>query len=443
MDHLTEATEKRYIDLLERELVPALGCTEPIALAYASARVREVLGILPERFAVAVCGNILKNVKSVIVPNTNGLKGVRAAVLIGAIGGNAAKRMEVLEDVTDEQISLCASMMQHPEICTVSLLESEAKLHFRIEAFAGNERALVEVMHAHTNIVRIERNGRVLLQCPCEENYDAESFDYAAGMTLESILAFAETVPLERIRPMLNRQISCNMEIAAEGLRGDYGLCVGQTLLTSRGDAPEVRARALAAAASDARMSGCTLPVVINSGSGNQGATVSLPVIAFSQALGSSEERLLRALALSNLVALYQKASIGRLSAYCGAVSAACGSGAAIAYLYGQPLEVIRATVENTLANVAGIVCDGAKPSCAAKIASAVDAAILGFELARAGKTVAGGEGLVADTVDETISNYGVLAHEGMWETDRTILRLMTDEEQAEAAHGEKPGGAL
>lgn len=235
MDHLTEATEKRYIDLLERELVPALGCTEPIALAYASARVREVLGILPERFAVAVCGNILKNVKSVIVPNTNGLKGVRAAVLIGAIGGNAAKRMEVLEDVTDEQIALCASMMQHPEICTVSLLESEAKLHFRIEAFAGNERALVEVMHAHTNIVRIERNGRVLLQCPCEENYDAESFDYAAGMTLESILAFAETVPLERIRPMLNRQISCNMEIAAEGLRGDYGLCVGQTLLTSRG----------------------------------------------------------------------------------------------------------------------------------------------------------------------------------------------------------------
>ena len=426
MDHLTEATEKRYIDLLERELVPALGCTEPIALAYASARVREVLGILPERFAVAVCGNILKNVKSVIVPNTNGLKGVRAAVLIGAIGGNAAKRMEVLEDVTDEQIALCASMMQHPEICTVSLLESEAKLHFRIEAFAGNERALVEVMHAHTNIVRIERNGRVLLQCPCEENYDAESFDYAAGMTLESILAFAETVPLERIRPMLNRQISCNMEIAAEGLRGDYGLCVGQTLLTSRGDAPEVRARALAAAASDARMSGCTLPVVINSGSGNQGLTV-----------------LLRALALSNLVALYQKASIGRLSAYCGAVSAACGSGAAIAYLYGQPLEVIRATVENTLANVAGIVCDGAKPSCAAKIASAVDAAILGFELARAGKTVAGGEGLVADTVDETISNYGVLAHEGMWETDRTILRLMTDEEQAEAAHGEKPGGAL
>lgn len=411
MERIPQELEDRFVALLERELVPALGCTEPIALAYASARAREVLGVLPERFSVAVCGNILKNVKSVIVPNTNGLKGVRAAVLIGAIGGNAAKRMEVLEDVTPEHIALCTSLMQRPEICAVSLLESEAKLHFTVEAFAGDDRALVEIMHAHTNIVRIERNGRVLLQCPCEERSDADSRGYAAGMTLESIYAFADTVPLCRIRDMLARQISCNLAIASEGLRSDYGLCVGQTLLQSRGNAPEVRARALAAAASDARMSGCTLPV-----------------IAFAEALGSGEEKLLRALALSNLVSLYQKASIGRLSAYCGAVSAACGSGAAIAYLHDLPFSGVLATVENTLANVAGIVCDGAKPSCAAKIASAVDAAVLGFELARAGRTVAGGEGLVAGTVDQTISNYGVLAHDGMCETDRTILRLMTDE---------------
>lgn len=428
MERIPQELEDRFVALLERELVPALGCTEPIALAYASARAREVLGVLPERFSVAVCGNILKNVKSVIVPNTNGLKGVRAAVLIGAIGGNAAKRMEVLEDVTPEHIALCTALMQRPEICAVSLLESEAKLHFTVEAFAGDDRALVEIMHAHTNIVRIERNGRVLLQCPCEERSDADSRGYAAGMTLESIYAFADTVPLCRIRDMLARQISCNLAIASVGLRSDYGLCVGQTLLQSRGNAPEVRARALAAAASDARMSGCTLPVVINAGSGNQGATVSLPVIAFAEALGSGEEKLLRALALSNLVSLYQKASIGRLSAYCGAVSAACGSGAAIAYLHDLPFSGVLATVENTLANVAGIVCDGAKPSCAAKIASAVDAAVLGFELARAGRTVAGGEGLVAGTVDQTISNYGVLAHDGMCETDRTILRLMTDE---------------
>ena len=406
MDHLTEATEKRYIDLLERELVPALGCTEPIALAYASARVREVLGILPERFAVAVCGNILKNVKSVIVPNTNGLKGVRAAVLIGAIGGNAAKRMEVLEDVTDEQIALCASMMQHPEICTVSLLESEAKLHFRIEAFAGNERALVEVMHAHTNIVRIERNGRVLLQCPCEENYDAESFDYAAGMTLESILAFAETVPLERIRPMLNRQISCNMEIAAEGLRGDYGLCVGQTLLTSRGDAPEVRARALAAAASDARMSGCTLPVVINSGSGNQGITAINPVIAAAQVWDIDEAHTLRAVALSHLVSIYIKSNIGKTTPFCMCgIGSASGVAAAISYLRGATNTQVEAAIINLLSPMMGILCDGAKPGCAFKMCIATEMAFTAAETSLGKVSLGFYDGMADSTLAKTLEH--------------------------------------
>lgn len=420
----TVFNEELYLQCLSQELVPAMGCTEPIAIAYASAYARDVLGVIPERIEVHVSGNILKNVKGVIVPNTNGLKGVKAAAIIGMLGGNPKKGMEVLADVRPEHISQCADLLKNKDICSVHLLSSQAKLHIIFKAYSGDMSVLVEIIHMHTNIVRVEKNGAVI-EAKTYETENADGNNKECNMTLQGIYDFATKVSLEKIEPIIKRQIDCNLSIAKEGLVNNYGLSVGKTMLEALGDSPEVEASAYAAAASDARMGGCTMPVVINSGSGNQGATVSLPVIVYAKRLKCSEEKLIRALALSNLIALYQKARIGRLSAYCGAVSAACGSGAGIAYLQDASLECIGWTIKNTLANVAGMVCDGAKASCAAKIFSSVQAALLGYKLASRGKVVQGGDGIIHEDVDSTVENYGKLAHDGMYETDQTILGLM------------------
>lgn len=427
-------TEALCLRLLEEELIPALGCTEPIAIAYAGARARAVLGRMPERLRVSVSGNILKNVKSVIVPNTGGRRGIRIAAVAGAVAGNADRVMQVLESVRPADVARCEALLRQPGFCRIRLLDTPAKLHVLVEAFAGDDSAAVEIRDTHTNIVRIERNGRGLPVPGCAAEPVCEREDVGTGLTLADVLTFADTVSVERLRAVLGRQAEFNYAIAEEGLSGDYGLGVGKTMLERAGDDALATAACYASAASDARMSGCTLPVVINSGSGNQGLTASLPVIVYARRNGISEERMLRALAVSNLVTICQKRWIGSLSAYCGAVPAACGSAAGIAYLDGEPLCCIEGTVENALADIAGMVCDGAKPSCAAKIYSALQTAFLGYALARRGRVVRPGDGLIGDNADVTLERYGRLAREGMRETDQVILNMMLGDDAQEEA---------
>jgi len=421
---INERAYQNYLRLLEEELVPALGCTEPICLAYAAAKARDILGKKPERMLAECSGNIIKNVKGVIVPNCGGMKGVEAAVTIGVVGGCAEKELEVLADVQEAHIEETRRLVD-ANYCEVKLLKGRAPLHVRITAYAGEEYASVEIEREHTRIVCICRNDEVLYQ-NTEENQE-EQVQEQHEMNVREILEFANTVNLADVEAVIGRQIEYNQRIAEEGLRNEYGVSVGANLLKYYGDDIKVRAKAYAAAGSDARMSGCLEPVIINSGSGNQGMTVSLPVIQYAKHLESSYEKLVRALVLSNLIAIHEKMAVGRLSAYCGAVSAACGSGAAITYLHDGSYEQICATITNTLANVSGIICDGAKPSCAAKIASAVDAAILGHCLAMEQAQFTAGEGIVKDNIEDTIQSVGVLASQGMKETDEVILDIMVE----------------
>ena len=414
-----------YFAILRKELIPALGCTEPIAIAYAAACAAQILGQRPEHVLAQCSANIVKNVKSVVVPNSGGMKGIEAAAVLGAFFGNPEKKLEVLAKIPPEQAEEARALVVSGA-CTVELLETEEPLHLIVRATAGGHFAEVHVKGGHTNIVRIVKDDAVTFSQELQA-HQAESNPFAGSEhELKSIVEFAATCEYTKIQDLLDAQISCNTHIAEEGLHRAYGARVGKTLLGNEGMVQEVRtkARAMAAAASDARMSGCDLPVVINSGSGNQGITASLPVVEYARSLGASEERLYRALILSNLVALYQKSYIGKLSAYCGVVSAACGSGAAITYLKGGSYEQISDTITNTLATASGIVCDGAKPSCAAKIATAVDAAILGHEMAMNDSVFASGDGIVKDDPDMTIAMIGELAH-GMKEADRTILNIM------------------
>lgn len=414
----------RYIAILRNELVPALGCTEPISLAYASARARQTLGALPERIIVQCSGNIIKNVKGVVVPGTGGMRGIETAAILGAVAGDADKELEVLANVSDDALELTKELLE-THICQVSLLETKAKLHLIVTCILGKESALVEIIHTHTGIVRIEKNNVPIVSVPFNEEELNDNSDFDC-LNIHDIIEFADTINIEDVRDILEPQIRCNIAISRRGLSEKYGANVGSTLLAAYGDDIKVRARAAAAAGSDARMSGCDLPVVINSGSGNQGITVSLPVIEYARELGCSEDRLYRALALSNLTALHQKAKIGRLSAYCGAVSAATGAGAAITYLHGGGEAEISSTIINTLANVAGIVCDGAKPSCAAKIASSVEAAILAHNMTMQKHTFNAGEGIIQDSVENTIDSVSRMARDGMQATDEEILRIMT-----------------
>lgn len=418
-----------YLSILRRELLPALGCTEPIAVALAAARARQLLGTAPEGLEVKCSGNVVKNVMGVTVPNCGGLKGIRAAALIGMVGGNAEAGLEVLAGVTAEDISQVEKLVD-TDFCQTALLESAHNLHISVRATGGGHYAQVEIADEHTNIVRCEKDGEVLFQKEMPAPGTAAEDPAYAMLNVRDIIAFANTVKLEDIEPILAQQVAYNEAISQEGLKNRYGANVGSTLLEAYGDEDvSVRARSKAAAGSDARMGGCVLPVIINSGSGNQGMTVSLPVIEYARELGIGDEGLYRALALSNLIAIHQKRHIGRLSAYCGAVSAACGSGAAITYMVnGDGYDAICDTITNTLANVSGMVCDGAKPSCAAKIASAVDAAILGHQMAMRRRGFKSGEGIVKPDVEQTIDAVGRMASEGMQTTDQEILHIMLDQ---------------
>ncbi|MBP3484144.1 MAG: serine dehydratase subunit alpha family protein [Oscillospiraceae bacterium] len=421
----TDLKYTQYLQILREELIPAMGCTEPIAMAYAAAKAREVLGALPEKIDIVISGNIIKNVKSVIVPNTGGLKGITAAIAAGAAVGNADRQLEVLADVKEDEIPKIAQFM---ESCAMTVMKSESDklLDIDLHMYRGLDNVRLRITDFHTNIVLIEKNGEVLLRKDSSSDDGGETD--RGVLNVRDIIEFAECVDIEDVRELLEKQIEYNYAISEEGLHGEYGASVGKTLLETRGEDVRVRARAQAAAGSDARMSGCEMPVVIVSGSGNQGMTASLPVIVYARDMGASHERLLRALVVSNLITIHQKTPIGRLSAFCGAISAGCGAAAGVAWLTDGTYEAVSATITNTLGMISGTVCDGAKPSCATKIASAVEAGLLGFDLYEKGKGLHGGDGILKDNVERTIESVGQLAREGMRETDTEILDIMLED---------------
>ena len=415
-----------YLRILAEELVPAMGCTEPISISFCAAKARELLGALPEAVAVAASGNIIKNVKSVVVPNTGGRKGIETAAAVGVVAGDPSRELEVIASVTPEQREALGRFLETVPI-QVRPADTDLVLDVTVTVRGGGHTASVRVANQHTNIVSMVKDGETLFETPAVGcgTAAAPSPDRAL-MDFDDIFDFADTVDPEDVRPLLDRQIAYNTAISQEGLRGNWGANIGSTLLQIYGDDVKIRARAAAAAGSDARMSGCELPVVINSGSGNQGMTVSLPVIEYARELRSPPERLYRALTLSNLTAIYQKEGIGRLSAYCGAVSAGASAGAGIAYLLGGGRAEAAHTIVNALAITSGIICDGAKPSCAGKIAAAVDAGILGYYMYVHGQEFHGGDGIISKGIESTLRNVTRLGKEGMKETDEEIIRIMT-----------------
>ena len=415
---------KKYVDIMERELLPAMGCTEPIAISFVAAKARDVLGTIPEKVTVKASGNIIKNVKSVIVPNTGGLKGVETAAAVGIVAGKAEKLLEVISEVTDEEKAKMREYLAK-DIIDVEAANTGIVFDLTVEVSAGTDTASVRIVDDHTNIVNITKNGKVEFEKPFGKESENEEENV---LTVKGIIDFAKTCELDDVRAVIKRQIDYNTAISEEGLKNPWGANVGKVILKTYGDKDvRVRAKAKAAAGSDARMSGCELPVVINSGSGNQGITASVPVIEYAKELGSSEEELYRALVLSNLLGLHQKAGIGRLSAYCGAVSAGCAAGAGIAFLMHESDEVIENTVINCLATTSGIICDGAKPSCASKIVESIDCAFLALAMAKEGQKFNGGDGIVKDGVEKTIVSVARLGRDGMRETDKEILNIMLD----------------
>lgn len=416
-----------YVQILKEELVPAMGCTEPIAIAYAATVARETLGQTPDKVKVSVSGNIIKNVKSVIVPNTGGQKGIAAAAAAGIVAGDSSKKLEVLAAVTSDQAEAMKTYQAETPI-EVEPVDLGHIFDIGVTVYAGERSAYVRIVDFHTNIVAVKKDGveQTVENSGCSEEPTSALTDRSV-LNVKDIIAFADSVDLDDVRPTLSRQIQCNMAIAAEGLKNPYGANIGKVLLNLYGDDVKIKAKAWAAAGSDARMNGCEMPVVINSGSGNQGMTASVPVIVYARELGINEDRMYRALVVSNLCTIHLKTGIGRLSAYCGAVSAGCGSGAGIAYLLGGGYREVSHTLVNSLAIVSGIVCDGAKASCAGKIASAVDAGILGYHMFLEGNQFVGGDGIVKKGVENTIASVGRLAHDGMAETDKEIIQLMVE----------------
>jgi L-cysteine desulfidase len=421
-----------YLGILRAELVPAMGCTEPIAVAYAAAMARKVLGARPESAEIRCSANIVKNVKGVVVPNTGGLRGISAAAVAGIVGGDVERKLEVLQSVTDADRDEAKRLID-AGFCKAVLAEGEEGLFVEAIVRAGNESASVVIRDAHTNVVKITKNGTAQFDAEAGEGSNSHNVGGAAGeldynlLNVRDIIEFADTVDLSEISDLLEEGIRINELISDEGLANDYGASVGKTILSTEGDDVRSRAKARAAAGSDARMGGCALPVMINSGSGNQGLTVSLPVIEYAREWKVSHDKLLRALLVSNLVALEQKRYIGKLSAYCGAVSASVGSGAGIAYLSGGDYAQIAATITNAIATTSGMVCDGAKSSCAAKIAAAVSSAILAYEMSVKERGFVAGEGLVGDDVEATIRNIGQMGSKGMRPTDVEIIKIMLD----------------
>ena len=414
-----DSNYKAFLDILKEELIPAGGCTEPIAIAYTAAVARKTLGCRPEHMDVYASGNLIKNAKGVYIPNGGELRGVDAAAILGALGGNADRMLEVLLDLPDGVLDETQALMQQ-NYCKVHVIQGSEALHLIVNVQADGQTAEVELKNAHTHIVRIEKNGESVFRA--EEDGTQDGFTDHSCLTVEKIVDFANTCDLADIEPTLQKQIDCNMQIAEEGLNNRWGVNVGK-LYYENGKLLQ----AYAAAASDARMSGCNLPVVIVSGSGNQGATASLPVIVYAEKHGCSREQLLRALALSDLIAIHLKSGIGRLSAYCGAVCAATGAGCAMTYLDGGTLEQIDQTITNSIATSSGMVCDGAKPSCAAKIATAVEAGIFGYNMYIRGQEFYGGDGIVAKGIETSLKNVGRLGKEGMKETNEEIIKIMIE----------------
>ena len=422
---ITRQKYQDYINVLKEELIPAMGCTEPIAIAYAGAIAREHLGCLPERVEIEVSGNIIKNVKSVIVPNTGVLRGIDVAADAGIVAGDAAKELKVISEVSTEAVAVIHKFLESTPI-TVNFSDSKKIFDIMITVYGNGHSAYVRICEFHTNIVEIREDDKYVLQKDIAVE-DSLGFTDRGFMNVQEIIEFADTARIEDVKDILDLQIECNVNISEEGLAGDYGANIGKVLLKTYGtDDVKIRAKAKAAAGSDARMNGCEMPVVINSGSGNQGITASIPVIEYAKELGVSDEKRYRALLVSNLITIHLKSGIGRLSAYCGAVSAGCASGAGIAYLYGGGVDEVSHTIVNSLAITSGIICDGAKASCAAKIATAIDAGILGYHMYKEGQQFYGGDGIVSKGVENTIKNVGQLAKEGMATTDQEILKIMT-----------------
>ncbi|MBR3356543.1 MAG: serine dehydratase subunit alpha family protein [Solobacterium sp.] len=417
---------RTYVEILRHELISAMGCTEPIAVAYCAASARAALGRIPDRITVEASGNIIKNVKSVVVPNTGLRKGIPAAACIGVLAGDENAGLEVISKVTEEDKERLGTYMAETEI-EVKPLISDQLLDMIVTVYAGDSYAKVRIANEHTNIVLIEKDGQILLEKDADSGIEEEDVPDTSLLSVEKICEFAETCDLDDVKEILDRQIERNTAIADEGLRRDYGANIGKVLLKTGTDL-KTRAKAYAAAGSDARMNGCELPVVICSGSGNQGLTASLPVIVYARGLNASKEQLYRALLISNLITLHLKAGIGRLSAYCGAVSAGAGAGAGIAFLHGGTESAVCHTIVNALAVTSGIVCDGAKSSCAAKIATAVETGIFGFEMYQNGQQFYGGDGLVVKGVENSIKNFARLASIGMRETDHEIILMMTEQ---------------
>ena len=415
-----------YIQILNEELVPAMGCTEPIALAYAAAKAREALGSLPDSVEIGASGSIIKNVKSVIVPNTNHLKGIPAAATAGIIAGKAEKELEVIAEVSEEETVQMAEYLKNVPI-SVEHIDNGVTFDIIVLVKKEDSYAKVRIANYHTNIVLVEKDGEKLVDIPVEGETE-EGLTDRTLLNMEDIWDFINSVDIADIKEVIGRQIEYNTAIAEEGLKGNYGANIGSVLLDTYGDDVRTRAKARAAAGSDARMNGCELPVIINAGSGNQGMTCSLPVLEYAKEYNSGEEKMYRALALSNLTAIHQKTGIGRLSAYCGAVSAGAAAGAGIAYLMGGGYEEVVHTVVNALAIVSGMVCDGAKASCAAKIAASVDAGILGYNMFLRGQQFYAGDGIVTKGVEATISNIGRLGKDGMKETNEEIIKMMIND---------------
>ena len=413
-----------YINILKEELIPALGCTEPIAIAFAGAKVREVLGNMPDSVTVKCSGNIIKNVKGVTVPNSGGLKGIDVAAVLGIVGGDANKNLEVLSSIKEEDIAKTKELISN-NFCQCDLIEGSENLHIIIEAKYKDSSALVEIKNAHTNITKIIKDGKEIFSA--DNSLKQKEHDDRELLNIKDILNFANEVNIEDIRETIKRQIDLNSAIAEEGLKNDYGSGVGKTLIKYYGEDVRNRAKAYASAGSDARMGGCPMPVVTNSGSGNQGITVSVPVIIYAKEMNASEDKLYRALVLSNLIAILQKKHIGKLSAFCGVVCAATGAASGIAYLNNADYKIICDTITNALCTIGGMVCDGAKSSCASKISEALDCGILAYNLAKDGKVFKSGDGLVKDNIEATIDSIGRMAKEGMKGTDIEILNIMID----------------
>ena len=423
-----------YLKILQEELVPATGCTEPIAIAYGAAKARELLGVLPESVLVEASGNIIKNVKSVVVPNTDSLKGIEAAAAAGIVAGQSDKILEVISEVTPAQrAEIRAYLADRPIV--VKPAEGDKVFDILITLRAGNNHVKLRISDYHTHIVYIEKNGEVLFQSGEVLSDSArDMLTDRSCLSVEGVLDFASTCNLEDVRALIERQIDYNYAIAEEGMRHSWGANIGSVLKEHYGVGIYSRARYMAAAGSDARMSGCEMPVIIVSGSGNQGITASVPVVEYAKELTVSRDQMVRAVLLSDLLTIHLKTGIGRLSAYCGAVSAGCSAGAAIAYLHGGGFREIAHTLVNSLAIVSGMICDGAKASCAAKISAAVDAGLVGYSMFRSGQQFRGGDGIVTKGVEETIRNIGRLGRLGMRETDREIIRIMTNQPASEEA---------